>query len=79
MSANEWPVIVHPTYGCWVWQDKIDKHGYAIVFRSNRPTGAHRIVYEAELGPIPVSLVLDHVCRNRLCVSPMHLGPGNRS
>jgi hypothetical protein len=27
------------------------------------------------VGPIPDGLVLDHLCRNKLCVNPKHLEP----
>jgi hypothetical protein len=32
-------------------------------------------MYEIEVRPIPDSLELDHLCRNRLCVKPGHLEP----
>jgi hypothetical protein len=35
----------------------------------------HRVVYEALVKPIPVGLVLDHLCRVRHCVNPAHLEP----
>lgn len=34
---------------------------------------AHRVAYEATVGPIPKGLQVDHLCRNRLCVNPSHL------
>jgi hypothetical protein len=34
---------------------------------------AHRAAYLLTVGPIPVGLVLDHLCRNRRCVNPAHL------
>ena len=34
---------------------------------------AHRFAYEAEFGPIPKGLEVDHLCFNRLCVRPSHL------
>lgn len=34
---------------------------------------AHRYVYEQVFGPIPNGLVIDHLCRNGLCVNPEHL------
>lgn len=63
-----WPVTFDPVFGCAVWTGKVDQHGYAVLWRGRRPAVAYRIVYEAEIGVIPVGLVLDHVCRDRLCV-----------
>jgi hypothetical protein len=34
---------------------------------------AYRLAYEAAFGPIPDGLVIDHLCRNRECVNPLHL------
>lgn len=34
---------------------------------------AHRVAYETEYGVIPEGLVIDHLCRNGLCVNPKHL------
>ena len=34
---------------------------------------AHRVAYEKAYGPIPEGLVIDHLCRNGLCVNPEHL------
>ncbi|MGC0251548.1 HNH endonuclease signature motif containing protein [Pseudactinotalea sp. Z1748] len=38
-----------------------------------RTMGAHRVSYEAFVGPIPDGLVIDHLCRVRECVNPDHL------
>lgn len=34
---------------------------------------AHRVVWEAKVGPIGEGLVLDHKCKNRTCVNVDHL------
>jgi len=34
---------------------------------------AHRISYQKQYGPIPENLVIDHLCRNGLCINPYHL------
>jgi hypothetical protein len=34
---------------------------------------AHRYFYETHRGPIPNGAVLDHTCRNTICVNPDHL------
>lgn len=39
---------------------------------------SHRAFYEHYVGPIPADLVLDHLCRNRACVNPVHLEPVTR-
>lgn len=36
---------------------------------------AHRAVYISEVGAIPEGLVIDHLCRNRICINPDHLEP----
>jgi hypothetical protein len=63
--------------GCWEWSACKDRHGYGIIW--DTPTGnnlrAHRVVYEALVGPIPSGLVLDHLCRNPSCVNPTHMEP----
>ncbi len=65
-----------PTWGCHIWTGKLDyRTGYPIVWRSNKPSPAHRYVYELEVGPIPDGMDLDHACRNRACVAPHHLEP----
>ena len=36
---------------------------------------AHRVIYEAEVGPIPEGMELDHTCNVRACVNPAHGEP----
>jgi hypothetical protein len=55
--------------GCWPWVGPVNNMGYGY-------TGgeyAHRHAYELACGPIPAGFVLDHLCRNPLCVNPAHL------
>lgn len=39
----------------------------------NTRIGGHRVAYLLLRGPVPLGLVLDHLCRNRWCVNPWHL------
>ena len=57
--------------GCWEWTGRKDRDGYGLY--GNRR--AHRVVYEALVGPIPEGMTLDHLCFNRSCVKPEHLEP----
>lgn len=55
--------------GCWEWTGARNDKGYAVIGRS----GGHRAIYRALLGSIPAGTQLDHLCRNRACVNPVHL------
>jgi len=62
---------------CWTWVASATLNGYGQVsVRINgerRVRYAHRAVYELLVGPIPEGMVIDHLCRNKLCVNPAHL------
>jgi hypothetical protein len=58
---------------CWVWIAHRMPLGYGQFRVAGHGILAHRWAYEACVGPIPKHLELDHLCRNRPCVSPKHL------
>lgn len=65
---------IHPDLGpCWEWTGYVAKHGYGKVVRGSVEFYTHRVAYEMEVGPIPDDLVIDHLCRNTICVRPSHL------
>lgn len=69
-------VKADPDSGCWVWQLSLDKWtGYGQITIDWKVYKAHRVSYEAFVGPIPEGLQIDHLCRNRACVNPEHLEP----
>lgn len=59
---------------CWNWTAYSWK-GYGQFRNAGRPVPAHRFAYELVIGPIPLGLQIDHLCRNRKCVNPNHLEP----
>lgn len=62
--------------GCWVWTASTYPSGYgAFGVAPGKVNCAHRFAYELLVGPIPEGLQLDHLCRTRLCVNPVHLEP----
>lgn len=63
--------VPEPNSGCWLWLGGLTDDGYG----SCRSTTAHRISYQAFVGPIPDGLEIDHKCRVRCCVNPAHIEP----
>ena len=61
--------------GCWEWTGTMHREGYGALQHEQRKMLAHRAVYELLVGPIPDGMTLDHLCRNRACVNPLHLEP----
>lgn len=63
---------------CIVWSGAQSDTGYG-QFHKRIAGGpmirisAHRFSYEREFGEIPAGMVIDHLCRNRLCVRISHL------
>ena len=69
---------IHLTIGpladpCWEWTGSRDVDGYGRLCANGQNRKASRVVYEILHGPITESLELDHICRNRSCVNPLHL------
>lgn len=62
---------------CWEWTAHVRSDGYGQFHRcpDYRAVVAHRRAWELLVGPIPGGMVLDHLCKNRVCVNPDHLEP----
>ncbi len=88
LPARFWQGAKAMQNGCWAWQRKLATNGYARFKHQGRRYMAHRLAYEALVGPIPNGMQLDHVCHNldtacaggpsclhRRCVNPAHLEP----
>ncbi len=73
--------VVDEQTGCWLWLGKRDYKGYGIInvwcpHRKKTVTKkAHRVAYEALVGPIPANYEIDHQCCIRHCIRPQCLKP----
>lgn len=62
---------------CWIWTGA--RCGSSAEYGQTRSQGrkrmAHAVAWELVHGPLPLDrrFVLDHTCRNTLCVNPAHL------
>jgi HNH endonuclease len=56
---------------CLIYMGYLNAKGYGTV--GKRHQRAHRVVYEAAHGPIPIDQELDHTCGRRACVEISHL------
>src|SRR3990167_9021912 len=66
---------IEKTASCWIWKGKKASLGYGRLNHDGGYTLAHRLMYQLLVGEIPLGLTLDHLCRNRICVNPLHLEP----
>lgn len=69
-----WAKVATDEGNCWHWTGHLLR-GYGRYRVNGRKVLPHRFAYEILVGPIPVGLTLDHLCRNRACVNPAHLEP----
>lgn len=59
---------------CWQWIGAtVD--GYGVFLLDGKQRKAHRVSYEWLCETVSDGLELDHLCRNRACVRPVHLEP----
>ncbi len=66
-------IALAPT-GCWLWTGDRYENGYGRGWiGKGLSRQAHRAVYLVLVGQVPEGLVLDHLCRTKLCVNPRHL------
>lgn len=66
--------IPEPNSGCWFWTGAWDRQGYGnTMLPGRRFIGVHRLAYQLAHGEVAEGLDIDHLCRVRCCVNPLHL------
>lgn len=81
MTVDEFIQKIDPgANGCLLWTGYIAPSGYGQFYKRGsgrhgkaRTGYAHRQSYELFVGTIPDGMTIDHLCRVRACVNPMHL------
>ena len=76
IAEKFWP-FVEQTETCWYWHGVVGTRGYGVIQGQyqgqHRLFFVHRYSYMLHIGEIPETLTIDHLCRNKLCVNPLHL------
>ena len=67
----------HPELGfCIDWVGNFGSGPYGLFWAEDRMMNSHKWAWEAENGPVPEGLELDHfACDRKSCVEPSHLRP----
>lgn len=68
-------LLIESPEGCWLWTGYLDRGGYGFTRCAGKHAHVHRFIYESLVGPVPLGLELDHLCRVRACANPAHLEP----
>jgi hypothetical protein len=73
-SMRFWSKVA-PVGECLLWTGCLDSRGYGRIYSEVTKKGrrSHVVSFEIAYGPVPDGLEIDHLCRNRSCVSPAHL------
>ena len=67
------PAIAFNGIPCWIWTACIVKTGYTSFHYKGRDHTAHRIAHGMFVHIIPNGYHGDHLCRNPICVNPIHI------
>lgn len=60
---------------CRIWPGYVNQNGYGRRWVDGKLRLVHVVAWEAEHGPVPEGLELDHLCERRRCYETRHLEP----
>lgn len=63
----------HSPSECWLWTASRNSDGYGAFRIHGETVGAHRYAYQEYAGKLVSIVELDHLCKVRHCVNPLHL------
>lgn len=72
LTDNFWSKV-RKTDTCWYWTGARNSKGRPCWSVKTRSVLAHRVAYEALVGPISAGLTIDHICLNPICVNTAHM------
>jgi hypothetical protein len=64
---------INPVTGCWEFSGTQMQNGYGQAWDGQSVTSAHRTYYALSGKLIPSGYVVDHLCRNPICINPAHM------
>lgn len=64
---------INKTEYCWIWTASKTDQNYGVIWLNGKYVRSHRVSYMIYKGDLDPSLVIDHLCKNTLCVNPQHL------
>lgn len=65
--------VTQDANGCLIFDGTPTNSGYGLFYDGTKERLVHRWAYEHHYGPIPAGLVINHLCRQKMCVNPEHL------
>ncbi len=80
-EIERFTVYIKNKTSCWIWTGaKIGRNmeygQFAKIRGTKKTTLAHRRIYELFYRKkLPKKLTIDHVCKNTICVNPLHMKP----
>ena len=61
--------------GCWLWTGGKFQNGYGMFMLQGKLRRVHRVMYVWTRGELPEDLQIDHTCKVKACVNPLHMEP----